>query len=1016
MKKYRKLHQGTEIANGTTTLLNVVKALGEYLTSEEDGVRTKGVDFLSSVLKLCPSERLNRQSARVLTKFYCSKLEDFDTIIPALKGLATLTTLPTSTEEDVPEILKAVFSHVKMKAIVQNVRFMVYTIIDTLMSRHREVLKSMNDSFISQYVALAEGEKDPRNLLVAFAIARVILIEFDISKFVQSLFDITFCYFPIMFRPPPNDPYGITTEDLRLALRQCLCATPHFGPLAIPEFLEKLQAGSPATKQDTLETMSICFPVYGSSLARENARKLWNALKLEIFQPTDPVTEAKALTTTQDLVKTIYSSGQDSPSEEIEGLAKDACEECINILRQPERSQAKPAIKILCAFMSTTPSISRYTLSQTVPHLIKLFTSPDNISARPSILLLLSDLIAAARDSKSKSEDSESALTPYKDEVIGILASGLKTSSSRQPALACLLGMVSTKNLLSNEELGFIVHNVNEILEADTETINDASSPAIKLLSSISTLAPHQIREQTLPLLFSSLPDRAPGRDAVTDRVKSWRVLSALNALCSEPELFETFVIRLLTKLDLLCFPAVLDDDKEPTAAYAHSILTTIYQTVLVKADDGHVDLVKYIESLVPRLFNLFVYSAFVYEGNSIANDTRLVAVGGQIITVVVRSLAQQRQESYASVLFSAYMDGELKKIAEGQQSIPASVDFKPFSELVTPVQRNLITLFSAGIIGLRKEVKIPVPNLSEFLATILSWSLSGTDNDLQREAGWQIISSMCNKHGDDASAFLQANLDQFWPDQIANPDVAPSTRQQALKAWIWISKALLTANRSLSSQYTNRLFEVFGDERINWVAAKGFGNTVSANHVLTKQNHAVIKLLYAQKFINQLLPRIMDGAKDSSRPVEQVAYLVALTSLISTVPKALYVHKMTELIPLLIRGLDLPENAIRSKVIDTFLAVAGGDSPDKSLVSEHAASLVDTMLKNSSVKEMPSVKVRTSALKYLGILPHIVRSDILRPLKARVIKDLGVALDDPKRSVRQEAVDARTNWFKFDA
>jgi DNA repair/transcription protein MET18/MMS19 len=89
---------------------------------------------------------------------------------------------------------------------------------------------------VAGYISLAEGEKDPRNLLVAFAIARVILIEFDISDHTevcdlhflvlhlnqsafQSLFNITFCYFPITFRPPPNDPYGITTEDLRLALR-----------------------------------------------------------------------------------------------------------------------------------------------------------------------------------------------------------------------------------------------------------------------------------------------------------------------------------------------------------------------------------------------------------------------------------------------------------------------------------------------------------------------------------------------------------------------------------------------------------------------------------------------------------------------------------------------------------------------------------------------------------------------------------------------------------------------------
>lgn len=39
----------------------------------------------------------------------------------------------------------------------------------------------MGDRFLSGYIALAEGEKDPRNLLVAFAIARVLGLEFDIS-------------------------------------------------------------------------------------------------------------------------------------------------------------------------------------------------------------------------------------------------------------------------------------------------------------------------------------------------------------------------------------------------------------------------------------------------------------------------------------------------------------------------------------------------------------------------------------------------------------------------------------------------------------------------------------------------------------------------------------------------------------------------------------------------------------------------------------------------------------------
>ena len=43
----------------------------------------------------------------------------------------------------------------------------------------------MGDTFLDGYIALAEGEKDPRNLLVAFAIARVLLIEFEIARHVE---------------------------------------------------------------------------------------------------------------------------------------------------------------------------------------------------------------------------------------------------------------------------------------------------------------------------------------------------------------------------------------------------------------------------------------------------------------------------------------------------------------------------------------------------------------------------------------------------------------------------------------------------------------------------------------------------------------------------------------------------------------------------------------------------------------------------------------------------------------
>ncbi|KAJ4000828.1 ARM repeat-containing protein [Lentinula boryana] len=1005
-----------QISNGSTSLLNVVKVLGEYLTSEEESLRTKGVEFLSAVLGRCPPEKMNRQAARVLTSFYCSKLEDSETVVPALKGLASLTKLPSSTSEDVPSILHAIFTHVKMKGLVQSVRFLVFTIIDTLMARHRQAMKDMNDEFIGRYIALVDGEKDPRNLLVAFAIDRVILIEFDIANFVESLFNIIFCYFPITFRPPPNDPYGITTDDLRQALRKCLNATPDFGPLAIPVFLEKLTAGSPTTKRDTLESMSMCFPVYGSALARSHARKIWNSLKVEIFQPIDSITEEFALRTTQDLVKTIYTP-TDGTDSEIEGLARDACEECITILREPEKSQAKPAIKVLCAFMSTTPSVSQFTVIQTAPYLVKLYIQPDNIAARSSILLFLSDLIAAARDSMAvnKSDESESTETPlssYKDEILGIVSSALKVPSSRDPALACLLGMVSTDNLLTDEELGFIVHNVDEILSEDSEEVEEASAPALQLLVTISQKAAHHIKEQTLPLLFSILPEDAPGRDAALDRARAWRILSALNTLCRPVELFETLVIRLTTKLDLLCVPsdtAPLPVDREPRAAYAHSILTTLHQTLLVKVDDGHADVAKYIESLVPRLFNLFIYSALVSkDDDSIATDPRLITVAGQIITTVVRNTADQRQESYIQALFSAYLDGEIIRIADGYHKLPLTCNFAPLSNSAPIQQRNLIILMASAVIPLYKEIQIPVTDLSVFLGSTLAWSLAdiAVNIDLQRESVWKMISAILNKRSADTSFFIGNMLHEFWPQYIADGSVSADKRNRAISAWVWIAKALLVCNHAQAPQFTDIIFTVFDDEHIKWSAAKSFGDIVRTEAILTKQNHASIKMLYAQRFVGRILPRIIDGAKDPSEPGRQQSYLVALTSLISSIPKALYFHQMPTLIPLLVRGLDLPDYNIRCQVIDTFLAVVEGDSPD--IISDHAPSLITTMLRNSSAENMPSVKVRTSALKYLGILPSIVRYDVLHPQKATVIKQLAVSLDDPKRAVRKEAVDAR--------
>lgn len=97
--------------------------------------------------------------------------------------------------------------------------------------------------------------------------------------------------------------------------------------------------------------MSACLPVYGSALLATSYRKLWNSLKLEVFQPTDQETESVALFTLKALISTLYSNVGDLSSDD--GLIAAICAECLDILKSPDTSQAKPAIKILSSSLST---------------------------------------------------------------------------------------------------------------------------------------------------------------------------------------------------------------------------------------------------------------------------------------------------------------------------------------------------------------------------------------------------------------------------------------------------------------------------------------------------------------------------------------------------------------------------------------------------------------------------------------------------------------------------------------
>ncbi|KIO16935.1 hypothetical protein M407DRAFT_180078 [Tulasnella calospora MUT 4182] len=326
---------------------------------------------------------------------------------------------------------------------------------------------------------------------------------------------------------------------------------------------------------------------------------------------------------------------------------------------------------------------------------------------------------------------------------------------------------------------------------------------------------------------------------------------------------------------------------------------------------------------------------------------------------------------------------------------------------------RNLVTLFAAPIVGLRKDVILPVDDLPKFLQHILDWGTTENATPIQSTAAFQIVSTVLNKQLESLSAFVETLLPTFWSTEVAPASLDPNKRKRGIEAWTWTAKALLVRNDKRAESFVENLFGLLGDTSVNWDAAKAIGRLAKDEETLSKPNYAVIKLFHAQKYAAKVLPSILTGYKDTSDPVRKTAYLAALTTLVKYLPQSMYMHQMTTLMPLFILGLDLPEVEMRANVIEALVTLASEtDASEAGALAEHVSTVINALTKNALPDEMTSTRLRVAALKCLGILPQAVSYERLHPYTSNVLRQLGRALDDRSRPVRKVAVDAREVWF----
>ncbi|RXK38054.1 hypothetical protein M231_04724, partial [Tremella mesenterica] len=964
------------INDGSVSFLGVVKALGEYLTATEDDVRLKGLTFLTNTLKSSATGKVNRQATLTLTRFYISKLDDADSLTPTLTALIILSKLPYFDDESAIEVYKALVENVNMKAHVQAIRHLVYQILDSFLAKHRKALKNMGLDFLNSYVKMVDGEKDPRNLMLLFAMDRVILLEFDVETIIEDFFDITFCYFPVSFRPPPNDPYGITADDLKLALRNCMAATPHFAKMALPLFLEKFPTSSGPAMKDLMLSMAACFPTYGSTAVSERGEELWECVKTEILYSSDPGIESAALSALESLVKTLYPTADVVPT----GIAQDIIKQCLEIMNDPEKAQALAATKIIVGLVGASASAGPFAISQTFQQLFRQFNRPTVPSHRSPILWSISSILIAAQSTygnaeSGRNEPEEKSLQPFRGSLMDILREGLRTDALQEPAIRGSVALIEIPEFLGRDEAESLVRGMNNVLVDDSSS--DIKRTAIKGLITISKIYSSLIESITFPLLFHNLPDAAPTVSAVQAREKYRSILYSLSQLCVQPGLFQTLVIRITTKLELLAsspLPAEQDvqmsngagvviDARECTVAYTWDLLNCLSGVIDAKLAEKHVDVVRYWDQIIPRIYRMAVEGAISRIGpEPLFSDTRLLEMSGKISEVMTWELNPEKQSQHLSAVYAAFERGQMKPLIETDSTrLPGS----PLRTGASAPEQNLIILYSSVMQGLRKDVILPFDSAADFLGSKVHWTINVAREKIRVRWALDLITAFVNQRDTDLGDALELIFEKIWSKDIQDISLPLSTRTRALHVYLHIIKGLALLRNPLAYKALDRVIDILSlsnlDPDFVHEAANSFGILAHGKSKGKDKSHLIAKFLHAQKLWNYVLPKIIQGDHDAQGK-SRIPYLIAFSSFLPLIPASLCLSDFSTILPLLLRSLTLSSPTQRINVITCLISIF--ETPElsteiDSLLHRSAVEIVEGI--NRSILSGPSSHMESS-------------------------------------------------------
>ncbi|KAJ5591883.1 uncharacterized protein N7459_002252 [Penicillium hispanicum] len=1013
-----------DVESKKTTLIEIVQQLGEYINDEDPILRGKAVSFLTSVIKALSPRFLSRQQIQVLTMFFCDRIEDGG----AVAGLENLQASERFTKEMATDTAQALFSNFQdLQSRSQSQRFQVFHLLNELMSNHRDALRNMGEISLIGIVDLMTGEKDPRNLMVVFSILKVVMVEWDISDHVELLFDAVYNYFPITFRPPPNDPYGITAQDLKGRLQDCISSTRHFAPHAIPSLLDKLDSTSPNVKKDALNCLIACIHSYDPDTVSRYSITIWEVLKFEILNAQEEFLSESSLEALQGISKRL-SEGVTQISQELPlaQYLRPITKECNEQLQEPQQKQAKPAQQILSSLSSSSEAAFTLIVQTVVAPIFTIYQEADGIAKQRALLETLAVIFESALKvfgqwtTRGSEVSVENPLLEFKDQFSDVLGQALMGAakeevSFRVTALKGFLRLSILRDFFQDNEIGLFVQYLDEILlKEESVSRDDLKKEAIGALAEISKHKPRLIMDITFPAFVANLPDEDDGTNSTY-----LSTLDTLARISVERDIFETLFRRLFSKLSIL-----LQKEQPRSVEYPRAILLTLLYVMQQRKMEADPNVDLYFDKVVIGLCRNVSESASGKAKNRIFNDATILDTLGRLCNLLVRSVSIQKQEQVAENIYSLF-------------GSPSDFVPVPFSQGTTADQERTVIISTYLLAGLSKDCssRIPYtsPDMSSLLSDLVQRSVADDAEPATHLAFLRHLALLVNKFLSKQDLSIAERL--F--DSLVGPEkqtLSPAT----IRTVFWLSKALLLRLAPTTTKILTSLLSLLSspNQETSYSTARGFAILLSDDDVLSATNGATIRLLSKQRVFTTVIPLISSrirevniaGNDDSAIPPKasdhiKPAHLTALAGILSTISTALVMPELPTLLPLLLQSLDLQTSdsiAVRAATLDTLAVIIRDNGVAVIDQCGHVHSLVMRLLKTTETKASPEAgtclyllatkQIPTDAAPNARPPPSI---SPLLPEKSQVLRSLRAVLDDRKRDVRKAAVDARSAWLR---